>query len=139
MATTFDVYKKGNKILVKFDNKEMTLADFVQKAANKDPEAIEVLSKLKQHPKFKQAGSLQTFLTQYLKDDDKRLDLIIKNKITQYDDEEIARNSGDNKTNEPAKKQSYIPPRNIKPLPSPRKNRFYSKEKLSETTMRLGT
>lgn len=87
MATTFDVYRKGDKTLVRFNNKEMTLAEFVQKAANRDPEAIEVLTKLKQHPKFKQTGNLQTFLTQYLKDDDRRLDLVIKKKLTQYDND----------------------------------------------------
>lgn len=37
MATTFDVYRKGDKTLVRFNNKEMTLAEFVQKAANRDP------------------------------------------------------------------------------------------------------
>lgn len=93
VATTFDVYKDGNSITVRFNNREMSLADFVKKAKNGNPEAINILSKLKKHPKFSQAGDLFTFLTKYLKDDDGKLDLIIKKGLTQYDNAEIARNT----------------------------------------------
>lgn len=136
MATTFDVYRKGDKTLVRFNNKEMTLAEFVQKAANRDPEAIEVLTKLKQHPKFKQTGNLQTFLTQYLKDDDRRLDLVIKKKLTQYDNDEISRNSGDKQ--EVTKPPRYINPRDMKPLPSQRKKLYFKEKPEEPTVMRIG-
>lgn len=97
IATTFDVYKKGNSTMVKFNNKEMPLEDFGKEVKNKNPEALEILLKLKEHPKFKEAGNLYTFLTQYLKDDDHRLDLVIKKNLIQYDNDEIKRNSKDYK------------------------------------------
>ena len=57
MATTFDVYQKGSETFVRFNNKEMTLREFAEKIANKNPEAVRILSALKAHPKFKKAGN----------------------------------------------------------------------------------
>lgn len=118
MATTFDVYKdKTGVTFVRFNNKVMTLVDFVKKASGRDPEAVQVLSKLKQHPKFKQAGDLKKFLTEYLKDDDGKLDLYIGKSITRYDDNEIRKNADGIEAAKP-NPPKYFNPRNVKPLPS---------------------
>lgn len=92
IATTFDTYEKNGKYFVRFNNKTMDLETFVKKAKKGDPEANDVLAKLKQHPDYSKAGNLYSFITKLLKDDDGRLDLVIKKGITQYDNNEIDKN-----------------------------------------------
>lgn len=139
MATTFDVYKGGvSDATVRFNNKEMSLRQFVELAKKNNPEAVEILAKLKSHPKFKEAGNLYEFLTKYLKDNDGRLDLVLRKGLTQYDNDEISRNS----KNPPIKQetqqkiQTRLRPDQIK---YPKNNSFRRKSNFNTTTLRIGT
>lgn len=92
LATTFDSKTEDNTIVIVFNGKKMGIKSFLE-LAKKDVDARKVLGCIKKHKDYN--GNILDFIKNYLKSDDRIIDILLKsNGSCVFDEKEIRKNQG---------------------------------------------